>query len=439
MEEFDIAPDGSLLAFVSNEDGVSKLHLLDTRSRKELPGPKLPPGVIDGLEFHRTLKEFAFVFVSATRPRDTYSYNWQTGELTRWTFSETGGLNPDTFPETTLIRYPTFDKVEGKPRMIPAFVIKPGARFKPPYPVVIEIHGGPEGQARPGLNSSYFVNEMGIALIKPNVRGSDGYGKTYLKLDNAMLREDSVKDIGALLDWIATRPDLDANRVAVMGGFIGSTPDGVTTTLGRGGSDFSAAIAGAGIGDLLDHGVRHLGAGTLARPVATEVVDDDLGAAAGQEQGMAAAQPAAGPGHDRHASFEVDVSHVRILLKRTECFGRVPSASRAPYRRPAGRPFSGEGHRPAGILPSRLRTPPGATPGAGTCPAIKACSLGATPSPRHRWAGDTGRPRAGAGPAAAAGSRRACDLARRHVGHRAVPRGGRPPRGCPAGGATCRT
>jgi dipeptidyl aminopeptidase/acylaminoacyl peptidase len=112
--------------------------------------------------------------------------------------------------------------VEGKPRMIPAFITKPSAdRFKAPYPVIIDIHGGPEGQSRPGLNASYFVNEMGIAEIRPNVRGSAGYGKTYLKLDNAEKREESVRDIGALLDWIAKQPDLDAKRVAVMGGSYG--------------------------------------------------------------------------------------------------------------------------------------------------------------------------------------------------------------------------
>jgi len=150
-----------------------------------------------------------------------YSYNLESGKLARWTYSEAGGLNTSGFPETRLIHYPAFDQVNGKPRMIPAFIARPPARFKPPYPVLINIHGGPEGQARPGLNASYTLNEMGIATIWPNVRGSSGYGKTYLTLDNAYLREDSVKDIGALLDWIATQPDLEGKRVAVSGGSYG--------------------------------------------------------------------------------------------------------------------------------------------------------------------------------------------------------------------------
>jgi dipeptidyl aminopeptidase/acylaminoacyl peptidase len=154
--------------------------------------------------------------VTAKSPADVYSYNWETGTVTRWTFSEAGGLNAGAFPETQLVHFPSFDG-----RQIPAFLTRPPAKFKAPYPVIINIHGGPEGQARPGLNASFTLNELGIATVYPNVRGSSGYGKSYLKLDNAEKREDSVKDIGALLDWIAKQPDLDAKRVAVMGGSYG--------------------------------------------------------------------------------------------------------------------------------------------------------------------------------------------------------------------------
>ena len=208
VDEIELSEDGSVLAFVANEDGIARLHLLDTRTRRELPAPELPAGQIGLGEFHKKLPELAFSLVSSRSTADVYSYNWRTRQLARWTTSEAGGLDPETFPLTQLVRFPSFDK-----RMIPAFVTKPGPRFKAPYPVLISIHGGPEGQARPGLNASYSLNELGIALIQPNVRGSVGYGKTYVKLDNAALREDSVKDIGALLDWIRTQPDLDASRV----------------------------------------------------------------------------------------------------------------------------------------------------------------------------------------------------------------------------------
>jgi dipeptidyl aminopeptidase/acylaminoacyl peptidase len=221
IEDMDLTSDGAALAFTANEDGISKLHLMSTATRKELPQPKLPVGQVFGLQFHKTLKELALMLVSARSPADVYSYNLDKGQLTRWTYSETGGLATSGFPETRLIHYPTFDQVRGKPRMIPAFIARPPARFKPPYPVLINIHGGPESQMRPGLNASYMLNELGIATIWPNVRGSSGYGKSYLTLDNAYLREESVKDIGALLDWIGKQPDLDAKRVAVTGGSYG--------------------------------------------------------------------------------------------------------------------------------------------------------------------------------------------------------------------------
>jgi dipeptidyl aminopeptidase/acylaminoacyl peptidase len=143
------------------------------------------------------------------------------GNLVRWTYSEVGGLDTTAFREPELISYPTFDEVDGKPREIPVWVYKPAGEG--PYPVVVSIHGGPEGQSRPWFVSTYqmWLARLGVAVVVPNVRGSSGYGKTYLGLDNGFKREDSVKDIGALLDWIALQPDLDADRVAVFGGSYG--------------------------------------------------------------------------------------------------------------------------------------------------------------------------------------------------------------------------
>jgi dipeptidyl aminopeptidase/acylaminoacyl peptidase len=141
--------------------------------------------------------------------------------LTRWTYSEVGGLDTSLFIEPELVAYPTFDSGQGGPDAIPAWVYKPAG--KGPWPVIISIHGGPESQARPAFASTYqlWLSKLGAAVIVPNVRGSSGYGKHFLSLDNGFKREDSVKDIGALLDWIATQPDLDEDRVAVFGGSYG--------------------------------------------------------------------------------------------------------------------------------------------------------------------------------------------------------------------------
>ena len=133
-----------------------------------------------------------------------------TDKLERWTASETGGLNTATFAEPKLIKWQTFD---GK--TISGFLYMPDAKkFPGKRPVIVNIHGGPEGQYRPGFlgRNNYYLNEMGVAMIFPNVRGSTGYGKTFLKLDNGMNRDDTYKDIGALLDWISKNPALDCEQ-----------------------------------------------------------------------------------------------------------------------------------------------------------------------------------------------------------------------------------
>jgi dienelactone hydrolase/Tol biopolymer transport system component len=258
VESFDLSSDGALLAFFANEEGISRLHLLDTRTGKALPTPELPAGVATrprfrpaGRDLHaagappaptaapgspaapggaggqRGAHELAFAVTWARAPLDVYSYDADAGHLERWTASETGGLDASRFAVPRLVRYPTFDTGgrEGSARRtIPAFVYSPAAdRFPGRRPVYINIHGGPEAQVRPSFlfALNYFVDELGVALVMPNVRGSSGYGKTYLTLDNAEKREDSVKDIGALLDWIATQPDLDASRVMVAGASYG--------------------------------------------------------------------------------------------------------------------------------------------------------------------------------------------------------------------------
>jgi dipeptidyl aminopeptidase/acylaminoacyl peptidase len=210
-------------AFLVNEDGISRLYLLDPAALKYKAVTSIPEGVIGGITFDRAGKKLFLNISNARMYNDAFHLDLETMKLVRWTESDTGGLDLSTFPTPHLIHYPTFDKAAGKTRMIPAFFYSPTKKSTQPFPVLIYIHGGPEGQDKPGFQGSYnyFINELGIAVICPNVRGSAGYGKSYLLLDNAEKREDSVKDIGALLDWIATRPELDKNRVAVYGGSYG--------------------------------------------------------------------------------------------------------------------------------------------------------------------------------------------------------------------------
>jgi dipeptidyl aminopeptidase/acylaminoacyl peptidase len=218
VENFDLTRDGKRLAFVTNEDGAGVLRVLDVATGKETKVPGLALGTIGGLEWHANGHDLAFTFSGARSPSDVYSFDAATEKVERWTESETGGLNAETFSEPELVRWKTFD---GK--TISGFLYKPAARFTGKRPVIVNIHGGPEGQARPGFigRTNYFLNDLGVAVVYPNVRGSTGFGKTFSKLDNGMLREESVQDIGALLDWIKTRADLDADRIMVTGGSYG--------------------------------------------------------------------------------------------------------------------------------------------------------------------------------------------------------------------------
>jgi dipeptidyl aminopeptidase/acylaminoacyl peptidase len=222
IERLEISSDGTLLAFVANEGGISQLYLMNVAdgSRQKVPG--LPRGVIGRLIFSHDDSRLGFTASSSRSPGDAFSLNLATRSLDQWTFSEAGGLQPGSFIEPELITYPTFDQAGGQPRQIPAFYYR-APESRGPAPVIINIHGGPAAQARPTFNPTYefYLRELGIAVLDPNVRGSSGYGREYLELDDGRLREDSVRDIGALIDWIATRPELDSSRIAVMGGSYG--------------------------------------------------------------------------------------------------------------------------------------------------------------------------------------------------------------------------
>ncbi len=228
VDVFDLSEDGKTLAYVTNEDGVSKLYLMDTATRKSRLVPNIPVGLIFPLHFHKNSRDLGFGMTSAKSPSDVYSYNLDSDKVERWTTSETGGLNATTFADPKLIKWQTFD---GK--TISGFLYMPDAtKFPGKRPVIVNIHGGPEGQYRPGFlgRNNYFLSEMGVAIVFPNVRGSTGYGKTFLKLDNGMHRDDTYKDTGALLDWIKQNPQLDGDKIMITGGSYGGHMTWATAT-----------------------------------------------------------------------------------------------------------------------------------------------------------------------------------------------------------------
>jgi dipeptidyl aminopeptidase/acylaminoacyl peptidase len=226
VTEFAFSADGRRGAFTSNEGGISRLYLINTRTKHFTQVLNMPVGVISGLSFHPDSRRLAMTLSTAKSPSDVYVMKLGRSpeavqSLERWTYSEVGGLDTKEFIEPELVSYLSADPKRNKQFKIPAFIYKP--KGKGPFPVVIYIHGGPEAQYRPSFSSTFqmWLDELGVAVIAPNVRGSLGYGDAYLTMDDGMQREDSVKDIGALLDWIETRKDLDQSRVAVYGGSYG--------------------------------------------------------------------------------------------------------------------------------------------------------------------------------------------------------------------------
>jgi dipeptidyl aminopeptidase/acylaminoacyl peptidase len=246
VETFAESPDGRHLAVVVDRDAVSHLQILDATSSRPEAIPALPPGVISKLAWNPRGGELAIAFAGARTFRDVFSLRLRAKSFERWTASETGGASPEFLPEAETIRWKSFDGLS-----ISGVLYRPPARFKGPRPVIVNIHGGPELRERPRAlgRSNYFRNELGVALIYPNVRGSIGFGRTFESLDDGPKRGDAVKDIGALLDWIAAQPDLDKTRVMLTGASYG----GYLTLMAAAeyGDRVRCAFEGFGMSDLV--------------------------------------------------------------------------------------------------------------------------------------------------------------------------------------------
>jgi dipeptidyl aminopeptidase/acylaminoacyl peptidase len=228
ISEAQLSRDGKWIGIISNEDGKTTLHLLDAVSGRERRLPNFPPGYVIDLHWHRNSHDLGFSMDSVRTNSDAYSLDVRTGKVERWTFSELGGLNTDNFVEPRVIHWKSFDGLT-----ISGMLYRPPAHFGGKRPVMIDIHGGPEDQFQPyflGVQN-YYMNELGIALLFPNIRGSSGFGKKFVNLDNGILRENAYKDLGSLLEWIAAQPDLDASRVMVTGASYGGNAALVTAMM----------------------------------------------------------------------------------------------------------------------------------------------------------------------------------------------------------------
>ena len=219
IESFDIAEDGSFIAYAVNEAGNGRLRLMDAKTGAVRNVEGLPSGVMGGLEI-APWGTIGLTFTSATSAADAYAVDPATLKVTRWTKSETGGLDAGVNVEPEFVEVKSFDG-----EAVSGFLYRPDAKkFPGKRPLIVNIHGGPEGQSTPGFlgRNNYLLNELGIAIFYPNVRGSTGFGKRFVSLDNGPdKREDSVKDIGAYLDVLDKDKSIDPKRIAVTGGSYG--------------------------------------------------------------------------------------------------------------------------------------------------------------------------------------------------------------------------
>ena len=218
VESWQVSPDGKMLAFVTNENGRSVFHLRDTRTLEEIDTPIMPSAQLSRLRWHPTLPHLALSINDPNSPTDVFEIDVPGKTIKRWTDSKPAGFSAPLNATAQVVQWKSFDGTT-----ISGILYKPAAKFTGPRPLIVNIHGGPESQSRPFFLGRwhYYLNEMGAAILFPNVRGSAGFGKRFLTLDNGKLREDSVKDIGAMLDWLSTQPQLDASRVAITGGSYG--------------------------------------------------------------------------------------------------------------------------------------------------------------------------------------------------------------------------
>lgn len=218
VSNYTLSKDQSKLVFETNESGLNKLYLMDTSSKKYSEIKGLPIGLINNIDFTEDGKSLFFSQSTYDSSSDIYRLDLASKNIERWTDSEQGEMAKSEMAQPKLIEWTSFDNMK-----ISGFYYPASKKFTGKRPVLINIHGGPEGQSMASSlgSGNYYTNEMGVAIINPNVRGSSGFGKTYIASDNGFNRMNSVKDISALLDWIAKQPELDKDRIMIMGGSYG--------------------------------------------------------------------------------------------------------------------------------------------------------------------------------------------------------------------------
>ncbi|MBQ6014479.1 MAG: S9 family peptidase [Firmicutes bacterium] len=214
-----LSPDGRKLAMTVNENGYSVLRVWDIEKKEFVKAPELPRGVMSSPAWDPEGKRLAFTLMTGTLAQDVWVADLEKDCAKQLSCSFPEGLGPDDFVEPELHCLKSFDGLT-----VPYFLYVPKGMEAKDLPVMISIHGGPEGQSRPGVGNKgliYYYISQGIAIVEPNVRGSVGYGKAYSHLDDVEKRLDSVKDIEYLVKHLTEEGIADPKRLGVMGGSYG--------------------------------------------------------------------------------------------------------------------------------------------------------------------------------------------------------------------------
>ncbi|MCA1624018.1 MAG: S9 family peptidase, partial [Acidobacteria bacterium] len=211
-----MSDDGAMMVLIWNIAGRSELAFYDLKNNRITVGPKLPAEIAGGFDFTDDGGRLAMVLSGAASPADIWTLDLKIRQFTRLTDSPHAGVDLTKMVRPELIEYAAHDGLK-----LSGWLYKPHGA-KGALPIVLSFHGGPEGQERPGFNSTYQALLMrGIAVFAPNVRGSSGFGKKFVNLDNGALRENGVKDIKATVDFVVKSGVADPKRIGIMGGSYG--------------------------------------------------------------------------------------------------------------------------------------------------------------------------------------------------------------------------
>ena len=212
----ELTEDGRTAALLWNVSGRSGLSFFDLAARKETPGPKLPAEIAGGLNFSRDGRLLALSASGAAAPSDLWVLERATGRFRQVTRSPHAGVSLDSLVRPELVKFAARD---GLP--LSGWLYRPRGASGP-GPVALSFHGGPEGQERPAFSSTYqALLARGIAVFAPNVRGSSGFGKKFVNLDNGALRENGVQYIEACVRYVVQACVADPKRVGILGGSYG--------------------------------------------------------------------------------------------------------------------------------------------------------------------------------------------------------------------------